>query len=145
MIPAIPAFRSRVQRPESTESTRDHQAAAYLWVPIFETLVAGHRTLDFLALWRIAPILMHTLHRNNAIRIGAKRNCSNQPSQHGFEPRLDGKVDTEMIVGVPAEVKDCESRVSTTPGGVAELVARGHRVLVEAGAGEGSGFSDNAY
>jgi alanine dehydrogenase len=63
----------------------------------------------------------------------------------GFEPRLVGKVDTEMIVGVPAEVKDRESRVSTTPGGVAELVARGHRVLVEAGAGVGSGFPDNAY
>jgi alanine dehydrogenase len=50
-----------------------------------------------------------------------------------------------MIVGVPTEVKDFESRVSTTPGGVAELTARGHRVLVEAGAGEGSGFSDDAY
>ena len=50
-----------------------------------------------------------------------------------------------MIVGVPTEVKDRESRVSTTPGGVAELAAHGHRVLVEAGAGEGSGFSDDAY
>ena len=50
-----------------------------------------------------------------------------------------------MIVGVPTEVKDRESRVSTTPGGVAEFVARGHRVLVEAGAGEGSGFADDAY
>jgi alanine dehydrogenase len=35
--------------------------------------------------------------------------------------------------------------VSTTPGGVGELTAHGHRVLVEAGAGEGSGFSDKAY
>ncbi|MEZ4506353.1 MAG: alanine dehydrogenase [Thermomicrobiales bacterium] len=50
-----------------------------------------------------------------------------------------------MIVGVPTEVKDREGRVSTTPGGVAELVAHGHRVLVEAGAGDGSGFSDGAY
>ncbi len=50
-----------------------------------------------------------------------------------------------MIVGIPAEVKDRESRVSMTPGGVAELVAHGHRVLVESGAGEGSGFSDEAY
>lgn len=50
-----------------------------------------------------------------------------------------------MIVGIPTEVKDRESRVSTTPGGVGELVARGHRVLVEAGAGDGSGFSDAAY
>lgn len=51
----------------------------------------------------------------------------------------------EMIVGVPTEVKDREGRVSTTPSGVAELVAHGHRVLVEAGAGDGSGFTDDAY
>ena len=50
-----------------------------------------------------------------------------------------------MIVGVPREVKDRENRVSTTPGGVAEYVARGHRVLVERGAGSGSGFSDAEY
>lgn len=56
-----------------------------------------------------------------------------------------GKAIAEMIVGIPSEVKDRESRVSTTPGGVAELVAHGHEVLVEAGAGKGSGFSDDAY
>jgi alanine dehydrogenase len=50
-----------------------------------------------------------------------------------------------MIVGIPTEVKDRESRVSTTPGGVGELVAHGHTVLVEAGAGDGSGFADAAY
>jgi alanine dehydrogenase len=50
-----------------------------------------------------------------------------------------------MIVGVPREVKDSESRVSTTPGGVHEYVARGHRVLVQCGAGLGSGFSDAEY
>lgn len=50
-----------------------------------------------------------------------------------------------MIVGVPREVKDRESRVSTTPGGVHEFIARGHRVLVERGAGTGSGFSDDEY
>jgi alanine dehydrogenase len=48
-------------------------------------------------------------------------------------------------VGIPTEVKDRESRVSTTPGGVHELVAHGHTVLIECGAGEGSGFSDEAY
>ena len=36
-----------------------------------------------------------------------------------------------MIVGVPKEVKDRENRVSTTPAGVAEYVARGHDVVVE--------------
>ncbi len=50
-----------------------------------------------------------------------------------------------MIVGVPKEVKNLEHRVSTTPAGVAEFVARGHQVLVERGAGLGSGFSDEEY
>jgi alanine dehydrogenase len=47
-----------------------------------------------------------------------------------------------LIVGIPTEVKDRENRVSTTPAGVAEFVARGHQVLVERCAGEGSGFTD---
>lgn len=50
-----------------------------------------------------------------------------------------------MIVGVPAEVKDNEYRVSVTPGGVEMLAQHGHRVLVQSGAGEGSGFSDEEY
>lgn len=50
-----------------------------------------------------------------------------------------------MIVGVPKEVKDRENRVAATPAGVAELVAHGHRVVVECGAGAGSGFADNEY
>jgi alanine dehydrogenase len=50
-----------------------------------------------------------------------------------------------MIVGVPKEIKDHEYRVAMTPGGVHQLALHGHRVLVEAGAGEGSGFSDAQY
>lgn len=50
-----------------------------------------------------------------------------------------------MIIGVPAEVKDNEYRVSVTPGGVELLAQHGHRVLVESGAGAGSGFSDEEY
>lgn len=50
-----------------------------------------------------------------------------------------------MIVGVPAEVKDHELRVALTPDGVTELVAHGHRVLVERGAGEGSSIHDSDY
>ncbi|MGI8476043.1 MAG: alanine dehydrogenase [Thermomicrobiales bacterium] len=50
-----------------------------------------------------------------------------------------------MIIGVPKEVKDCENRVSTTPAGVSEFVAHGHRVLVERSAGAGSGFGDDEY
>ena len=50
-----------------------------------------------------------------------------------------------MIVGVPSEIKDNENRVGMVPGGVAQLVARGHTVLVQKGAGNGSGFPDQAY
>lgn len=50
-----------------------------------------------------------------------------------------------MLVGVPKEIKDNEYRVSTTPAGVAEYVARGHQVLVERSAGAGSGFADVEY
>jgi alanine dehydrogenase len=50
-----------------------------------------------------------------------------------------------MIIGVPKEIKDGEKRVGMTPQGVDALVAHGHRVLVERGAGEGSGFTDEEY
>jgi alanine dehydrogenase len=50
-----------------------------------------------------------------------------------------------MIIGLPKEVKDKEFRVAMTPGGVKQLVDAGHEVLVESGAGEGSGFSDAEY
>ncbi len=50
-----------------------------------------------------------------------------------------------MIIGIPKEIKDNEYRVAQTPGGVELLVQHGHRVLVQAGAGEGSGFSDEEY
>jgi alanine dehydrogenase len=50
-----------------------------------------------------------------------------------------------MIVGIPREIKDNENRVSTTPAGVAEYVARGHTVLVQRAAGAGSGFADGEY
>ena len=50
-----------------------------------------------------------------------------------------------MIIGVPKEIKAFEHRVALTPAGVAALTARGHEVLIETGAGQGSGFSDAAY
>lgn len=50
-----------------------------------------------------------------------------------------------MIIGVPAEVKDGESRVALTPAGVRELTASGHTVLVERGAGEGSSIGDPEF
>ena len=50
-----------------------------------------------------------------------------------------------MIIGVPKEIKDHESRVSLTPDGVRTLCASGHTVWVEPTAGTGSGFSDEDY
>ena len=50
-----------------------------------------------------------------------------------------------MIVGVPKEIKDKEYRVAITPGGVELLRKMGHVVLVEPGAGIGSGFSDREF
>ena len=50
-----------------------------------------------------------------------------------------------MIVGVPREIKSWENRVAMTPGGVEALTRRGHTVLVERGAGLGSGLTDEEY
>ncbi|MDP1737393.1 MAG: alanine dehydrogenase [Caulobacter sp.] len=50
-----------------------------------------------------------------------------------------------MRVGVPAEIKPGEHRVGLTPTAVREYVAHGHDVLVEAGAGQGAGYADEAF
>lgn len=50
-----------------------------------------------------------------------------------------------MIVGIPKEVKEDEYRVAMLPVGVEELVSRGHEVLVQTGAGLGSGLADDDY
>jgi alanine dehydrogenase len=50
-----------------------------------------------------------------------------------------------MRIGVPSEIKKQESRVGLTPESVGELVRAGHPVSVQAGAGLGSGFSDEDY
>ncbi|HMA42321.1 MAG TPA: alanine dehydrogenase [Gemmatimonadales bacterium] len=50
-----------------------------------------------------------------------------------------------MIVGVPREIKTAENRVALVPAGAEALVGDGHTVLVEQGAGLGSGFADDAY
>jgi alanine dehydrogenase len=50
-----------------------------------------------------------------------------------------------MKVGVPSEIKTDEYRVALTPAGVRELTDRGHEVLVQRGAGEGSGLEDQGY
>ncbi|TML18119.1 MAG: alanine dehydrogenase [Actinobacteria bacterium] len=50
-----------------------------------------------------------------------------------------------MKIGVAKEIKPDEYRVALTPAGAKELVQRGHEVVVESGAGDGSAFPDAAY
>jgi alanine dehydrogenase len=50
-----------------------------------------------------------------------------------------------MLVGAPKEIKQAERRVGLTPASVRELVAHGHEVLIETGAGEGIKAADEAY
>lgn len=50
-----------------------------------------------------------------------------------------------MNIGVPKEIKTGEHRVALTPAGASRLVSAGHKVVVQASAGEGSGFNDRQY
>ena len=50
-----------------------------------------------------------------------------------------------MRIGVPTEIKTLEFRVSVTPGVAAQLVAEGHEVFVQSGAGLGVGLNDEVY
>jgi alanine dehydrogenase len=50
-----------------------------------------------------------------------------------------------MLIGVPKEIKNNEYRVGLVPGSVRELVANGHQVVVQKGAGIGIGFEDAAF
>lgn len=50
-----------------------------------------------------------------------------------------------MLIGVPREIKEKEFRVGIVPAGVKTLVTAGHAVIIEKGAGQGSGIQDNEY
>ncbi|MBF0787166.1 MULTISPECIES: alanine dehydrogenase [unclassified Streptococcus] len=50
-----------------------------------------------------------------------------------------------MLIGIPKEIKNNENRVALTPAGVQSLVTQGHQVVIETGAGLGSGFTDANY
>ncbi|MDK2773319.1 MAG: alanine dehydrogenase [Flavobacterium sp.] len=52
---------------------------------------------------------------------------------------------SELFIGVPQEVAYQERRICLTPDAVASLTSHGHRVLIEAGAGESASFSDKEY
>jgi alanine dehydrogenase len=50
-----------------------------------------------------------------------------------------------MKIGVPKEIKTNENRIALVPAGAEALIGKGHSVLIEVGAGIGSGFADDAY
>ncbi|MCX6116307.1 MAG: alanine dehydrogenase [Proteobacteria bacterium] len=50
-----------------------------------------------------------------------------------------------MLIGVPKEIKDRENRIGVVPGGVAQLVAAGHKVIIQKGAGLGAGIPDEKF
>lgn len=50
-----------------------------------------------------------------------------------------------MKIGIPTEIKPLENRVGMTPVGVSTLTQEGHQVIVQSGAGKGSGFTDSEY
>jgi len=77
--------------------------------------------------------------RNSAAESWRRRNA---PS---LTPRGRERSGRAMRIGVPREVKEDENRVAVTPGGVSGLVAHGHSVYVESGAGAGSRITDEAY
>ena len=56
-----------------------------------------------------------------------------------------GRAVNHMIVGIPREIKEGENRVALNPAGALLLAGDGHKVLVEASAGEASGISDAEY
>ena len=55
------------------------------------------------------------------------------------------KVGNRLLIGIPCERKEGEKRLALTPEAVDMLTDRGHRVLVESGAGLGINYSDNHY
>jgi alanine dehydrogenase len=57
----------------------------------------------------------------------------------------DGRRNKDMIIGLPKEIKKQECRVALTPAGCTMIVQLGHEVVVQIGAGEGSGFRDEEY
>ena len=54
-------------------------------------------------------------------------------------------MEAALLVGVPKEIKDHEGRVGLVPAAVRELVAHGHRVLVQEDAGRGAGIFDEDF
>src|SRR5262250_1015262 len=71
--------------------------------------------------------------------------CSSPARPGAAGSRAGAIVPRVLRIGVAKEVKTDEYRVALTPAGARELVLKGHDVLVETGAGEGSSWSDDDY
>jgi alanine dehydrogenase len=65
--------------------------------------------------------------------------------QRTSQAKQSGKSEAIMRIGAPTEIKSNEFRVGLVPGSVRELVARGHEVVVQSGAGAGIFADDPAY
>ena len=62
------------------------------------------------------------------------------------EEKLEvGKQRSDLFIGIPKETSYQERRICLTPDAVSSLVAHGHRVMIEAGAGESSSYTDKDY
>src|SRR5215212_9658047 len=85
-------------------------------------------------------------HKRRAGRTATVGLDSNAPAARKCRPPPAApRPGAPMIVGVPREVKSDEYRVALIPVGAEELKRAGHRVLVQAGAGQGSGLADDRY
>ena len=63
-----------------------------------------------------------------------------------LEETLDIKPKGEaLFIGIPKETSFSENRIALTPEAVGVMIANGHRVVVETGAGHGASYSDNNY
>ena len=69
--------------------------------------------------------------------------------KEGFLPQEEmlevAKMQQEMIIGIPKENHELESRVPLTPEAVEILTGNGHQVILESGAGEAANYLDNHY
>src|SRR6266508_228218 len=85
--------------------------------------------------------LLQNLLRNSGLTQAV---CSTLPAVR-HHTVIEVRVMGASVLGVPKEIKDKEDRVALQPDGAAELTHHGHRVVVQAGAGAGSGFRDDEY
>ena len=108
----------------------------------------GHReggsgALDFYTTWK--SVYVDYSDRLQRARSTLENRTTFHQENGTFLEQAMSVGEANMIVGVPKEVKDHESRVGVTPAGVKALVEAGHKVLVETNAGALSSFPDDEY